>query len=267
MNKVPFQIMSERRTKTSGTALTALTVLFASLVNLGMAAPLFRISLKSTGGSADETVVYYQSGATAGFDSEYDAYKLFGPNPAPHIAQEHNGILIGINGINIVQQTFTIDLLVTTPFTSTFTISASDFNELPEGTTIYVKDRHTGKMTNLMTEHCEFVLQDSTSAPRFVLYIYPEAPQEPTVSKKENELKLINKGNKRFTIRNSSKVSGDFRVELLSFPSRSMVAGGTYSTGSMSEFPMNLQDLPSGLYILVVTQNGGIVLHNKILLQ
>lgn len=132
---------------------------------------MLRLKMNGLTNSQDETVVYYQSGATDGFDSEYDAYKLFGPNPAPHISQEYNSVLMSINGIESVAQTFSISLKTTTHITGTFTISASDFAGLPNGTCVYLNDLVTGATVNILAGPYTFTLSSTTSTSRFVLSI------------------------------------------------------------------------------------------------
>ncbi len=132
---------------------------------------MIRLKMNGLTNAYDETVVYFQAGATTGFDGNYDAYFLSGPNPAPHISQEYNSVLMAINGVAPVSQTFSINILVTTPTSGSFTISAADFEELPAGTCVYLKDLNTGNSTNVLTSSYAFVLQNTTNAPRFVLII------------------------------------------------------------------------------------------------
>lgn len=133
--------------------------------------PMMRIKMNGLVNSLDETVLYYQTGATNGFDSEYDAYKLLGPNNAPYISQEYNSILFSINGINPVAETFSINILATTPTTGNFTITATDFTQLPTGTCVYLHDLISGITVNILTTPYSFVLSNTTTTSRFVLSI------------------------------------------------------------------------------------------------
>lgn len=146
--------------------------LFCFVFNaISQSVPMLRLKMNGLVNSLDETVVYYQDGATDGFDSEYDAYKIVGPNPAPHISQVYNSVLMVINGIEPVVQTFSINITATTPTTGNFTITATDFADLPKGTCVYLNDVLTGNVVNILTSPYAFNLSNTTSNPRFILSI------------------------------------------------------------------------------------------------
>ena len=128
--------------------------------------PMIRLKMNGLVNSLDETVIYYQAGATAGFDASYDSYFLPGPNPAPHISQQCNSVLMAINGIAPVSQTFSMSIKATTHMTGNFTITAVDFEELPAGTCASLIDLATGNTVNILANPYSFLLQDTTSAPR-----------------------------------------------------------------------------------------------------
>lgn len=133
--------------------------------------PMMRLMMSGAPNYLDETVVYYQIGATDGFDTEYDAYKLLGPNSAPHISQEYNSTLLAINGINPVSSTFSINIKTTTNITGSYTITAADFAFLPIGTCVYLNDLVTGSTVNILAGPYVFNLLNSTTSSRFVLTI------------------------------------------------------------------------------------------------
>ena len=133
--------------------------------------PMMRLMMSGAPNYLDETVVYYQIGATDGFDTEYDAYKLLGPNSAPHISQEYNSTLMAINGINPVSPTFSINIKTTTHITGSYTITAADFAFLPAGTCVYLNDLVTGSTVNILAGPYVFNLLSSTTSSRFVLTI------------------------------------------------------------------------------------------------
>lgn len=133
--------------------------------------PMIRIQMATAPNYVDESVIYYQAGATDGFDSDFDAYKFFGPNPAPHISLDYNSLLLCINGISPVNPTFTTNIRATTNVTKNFTISASDFEALPKGTCVFLQDIFTDTTINLLTNSYSFNLSDTTTTSRFTLTI------------------------------------------------------------------------------------------------
>lgn len=132
---------------------------------------LFRLKMQGQPNYLEECVFYYQAGATNGFDSDYDAYKLFGPNPAPHISIDNDSLLMSINGIPPVSQTYSTHILATTHLTGSFTITAADVQGFPSGTCIYLKDIQTNTTVNLLLSAYAFYLSNTTSSSRFILTI------------------------------------------------------------------------------------------------
>lgn len=133
--------------------------------------PLFRIQMRGVPVTNDEVVFYYQVDATDGYDSDYDAYHLFGPNPIPHISIDNDSVLLTINGIPPVVNTYTTLLLVTTPVSGTFTLSANDVQDLPPGTCVILNDLYTSTSVNLLSTPYVFSLSSTTTTSRFLLTI------------------------------------------------------------------------------------------------
>ncbi|MES2761885.1 MAG: PKD domain-containing protein [Bacteroidota bacterium] len=132
---------------------------------------MMRLQMSGLINSLDETVIYYQEGATDDFDNQFDSYKLYGPNPAPHISQEYNSVLMAINGIEPVAQTFSINIRAVTHISGNFTITATDFSEMPKGTCINLTDIITGTTVDILNTPYAFNLSDTTTMSRFILSI------------------------------------------------------------------------------------------------
>ena len=132
---------------------------------------MFRIKMAGLPSYLDECVFYYQAGSTNGFDSDYDAYKITGFNPVPSISIDNDSLLLSINGIPAVVQTYSTMILATTNITGNFTITAADIQGLPAGTCVFLKDLMTNTTTNLLLNNYTFNLSDTTSTSRFMLTI------------------------------------------------------------------------------------------------
>jgi hypothetical protein len=129
--------------------------------------PLVRLTLLNSAGYEDETVLYYQSGATDFFDQDYDAYKLRGQDPkAPTIALEKTNAF-QVNGINPVSGNFSMPLRTLTGYTGTYTITAKNISSFPAGACFNLYDRSTGITTDLKTSDYIFTLADTTTVARF----------------------------------------------------------------------------------------------------
>lgn len=134
-------------------------------------APLLRLHLKNAAGYDDETVLYYENGATDFFDEGYDAFKMRGQDPnAPIIALEKS-VEFQVNGITPINGSFTMPLKTLTGYAGTYTISAKNVNSFPIGTCINLFDRFTNTTTNLKTSDYVFNLADTTTVARFDLNI------------------------------------------------------------------------------------------------
>lgn len=133
--------------------------------------PLMRLTLTDAGGHEDETVLYYQAGATDFFDADYDAYKMRGQDPkAPIIALEKTK-MFQVNGIHPISGNFSMPLKTLTGYNGTYTITANNISSFPAGACINLYDKFTGITTNLKTSDYIFNLTDTTTVARFDLNI------------------------------------------------------------------------------------------------
>ncbi len=174
-----------------------------SPINSISSVPMIRIKMAGAPSYLDETVIYYQTGASSGFDSEFDSYKIQGPNPVPQISQNWNNTLIAINGVPPVSPTFSTYINVTTPISKTFTITAADFDFLPAGTCVYLNDLYTGITTNLLQTPYTFFLHDTTIASRFSILI-THFEQLFTSNLTQPSCQLINGGKIKITGNNNA---------------------------------------------------------------
>jgi hypothetical protein len=241
-------------------------------------APMVRFNLKSPTGYSDETVIYYQAGATDGFDASYDAYKLFGPVANPHISQSRSGILFSINGISPVSGTFSIDLLATTPVSSDFTLSAQDFAELPVNTSVLIKDRYSGNSVNLLVAPYIFSLSDTTTVARFVITIvYNNQAVEATTIQTTvcafqdyqkskmppDKIRLEQKGNRLLVIKAEDLEGRVLTVEVRTFPQDKAVYTLQKEVASSNEIIVDLDSLNHDLYLINVKEGNNLLITKK----
>lgn len=136
------------------------------------AQPMVRLLLDGGGSMKDETVLYFENGANTGFDDLYDASKLRATDPfAPVIGIYDGSLTYQINGVQPVSGSFTTDVLVTTGYAGTHTLSANSFSTLPKGACFTMFDRATNTSFDLRNNNYVFYLSDTTQAPRFKLTI------------------------------------------------------------------------------------------------
>ncbi|AII53413.1 DUF4394 domain-containing protein [Hymenobacter sp. APR13] len=115
-------------------------------------APLVRLDLRSAAGAADEAVVYFEGTATAGFDSQMDAYKLQGGAPLLLASEAASGTLLAVNALpQLTQRDVQVPLRVQAAAGS-YTLRATELLRLPAGTYAYLRDAQTGTLTDLTSQ-------------------------------------------------------------------------------------------------------------------
>ncbi|QNH63679.1 DUF4394 domain-containing protein [Hymenobacter sediminicola] len=135
--------------------------------------PLVRLDLRAASGPADETVVYFDPNATAGFDATMDAYKLLAGS-TPVLASELNATTrLAINALpNLTTADRTIMLHVAASQPGTHTLRAVELQNLPAGTFAYLRDAQTGTVVDLATQpEYSFQLAAGTATGRFTLLL------------------------------------------------------------------------------------------------
>ncbi|WP_400191293.1 LamG-like jellyroll fold domain-containing protein [Hymenobacter sp. B81] len=112
--------------------------------------PLVQLELAGSTGPADQATAYFQAGATPGFDSAYDAYKVAGNNPS-RLAFLAGNVELSINGLPItgLATPVTLPLLVRVAQPGTYTLSANQLLNLPTGVSAFLHDAQTGTSVNL----------------------------------------------------------------------------------------------------------------------
>jgi endo-1,4-beta-xylanase len=110
--------------------------------------PLVQLTLQGAGSSLlDETTVYFEQGATSGFDTAYDAEKLSNPNGL-NLASVTAGVSQAINGLPLLSGPTTVPLTVGVPTTGTYTLQAATLVNL-NGKSVYLLDALTGQQIDL----------------------------------------------------------------------------------------------------------------------
>jgi hypothetical protein len=134
---------------------------------------LLQLSL-SGAGATDQAAVYFQAGATAGFDAAFDAPKLTAGNRVQLALDDAAGSL-AINGLPLLgTATVTVPLAVRVAQAGTYTLRADELLNLPAGATVQLYDALTGTRTPLAPQAAYTFTADATLAgPRFSLIFQP----------------------------------------------------------------------------------------------
>lgn len=153
--------------------LKLLTLICFLLIGLNSSAQfaMLRLQVFGPNNTSDETILYYEPGTTMSFDNDYDIKKPGKSNPQVSIAQVYDNNSFQVNAVSPVKKFMPIPVLVKSPVSGPYKILATDFDGLPYGTCIILKDRHTGNITDLKTGNYIFALSDTTKTPQFDLEI------------------------------------------------------------------------------------------------
>jgi hypothetical protein len=113
--------------------------------------PQVQLALRSANGQADAFYAYAEAGATASFDSKYDAWKLTNSTGLNLASASSSGESLSIDGRPTFTAATTIALAVGVPAAGTYTLAAAELANLPPGLDAYLRDAQTGQITKLST--------------------------------------------------------------------------------------------------------------------
>jgi hypothetical protein len=140
--------------------------------------PLVHPALRGTTGVAsDETFVYFEQGATASLDRQYDAAKLPNTNGL-NLSSLAGTDKLAINGLPALGTTeVVVPILATVPQAGTYLLSAPELNNLPAGTYAFLRDAQAGTLTNLAGQSAiSLSLTAGDNAGRFTLVLSGATP-------------------------------------------------------------------------------------------
>ncbi|MCD4745085.1 MAG: T9SS type A sorting domain-containing protein, partial [Bacteroidales bacterium] len=136
------------------------------------------LRLKATGnGYWDETVIRFFQGATEGFDTEFDAYKLFGLDAAPQLYSINGYLKQSVNALPKVSDGLIIPLGFEVGIAGKYSLSSSELGSFNPNIIIYLEDKGnaTGldKLINLkLNPVYTFSAKPNDDPDRFLLHFY-----------------------------------------------------------------------------------------------
>jgi hypothetical protein len=131
--------------------------------------PLVQLTLATASGPADEATVYFQAGATAGYDAGYDAARL--PTAGGPALAWADAQALAISGRPaLTAADVTLPLSVALPAAGAGTLTATRLLNLPAGTYAYLLDAQTGTATDLARQPSyAFTQTGAIASARFAL--------------------------------------------------------------------------------------------------
>ena len=123
----------------------------------------------SDGEINDETVIWFNEGATADMDYSYDAPKLMAPG-APQAYTMLGEDIMSINTFNNTTETSTVSMGINTPAEGEYTISASNLESIDAAIPVYLEDVLTGDKVNLREMSTYTFSSGEGTSERFVVH-------------------------------------------------------------------------------------------------
>ncbi|MBC8488465.1 MAG: hypothetical protein H8D45_20755 [Bacteroidetes bacterium] len=122
-------------------------------------------------GYSDQTIIIFIPDATAGFDSDYDAYKLPGIYAAPQLYSIIPCCNLAVNALPEITTNLEVQLGFEVGYDTTYTISATCLYTFDPSVTIHMEDTKDNVFINLMTDSVyTFTANPSDDPERFKLY-------------------------------------------------------------------------------------------------
>jgi len=131
---------------------------------------LFRLFVTGNGYN-DETILLFNDDASNGFDSDYDAYKLYGIDEAPQLYSYGGGEKMAMNVQPFEGPIETVNLGFEAGISGMFTITADGQDNFPGNTSILLEDKKLNKIIDLRIDSTyTFNASAGDDPDRFVLY-------------------------------------------------------------------------------------------------
>jgi hypothetical protein len=111
--------------------------------------PLVQLELRAANGAADLLYAYAETGATPGFDTQYDAQKLTNSSGLNLASVATTSEALAIDGRPAFTAATVLTLTVGVPAAGTYTLAAEALNNLPATLDALLTDATTGQTVNL----------------------------------------------------------------------------------------------------------------------
>lgn len=120
---------------------------------------------------SDQTIIIFIDGATEGFDSDYDAYKLAGIPAAPQFYSIISCCNLAVNALPLMVSDVTVQMGFEVGATTTYTISATDLYTFDPSITIHLFDSIDDVLVNLRSDSVySFMASPGDITERFKVY-------------------------------------------------------------------------------------------------
>jgi hypothetical protein len=203
---------------------------------------LLTMKVSAGNGTQDLAFIQFRPEATNGFDTEFDAYKLFGMDDAPQFYSMVSNDILSINSLPEISAQPVIPMGLKVGFSETYVLTASDIESFPTGTQIFLEDLMTSNVQDLSTNPVySFNASAGDPVHRFNIHFSPVGMPE----SKTSTIRIYS-ADKTVYVNIPTEMNGTIIVyNLLG----SEITRQTIQGNSLNKFNLNV---PTGIYLVKV---------------
>ena len=235
--------------------------------------PLVQLELQASSGAADQLSAYAETGATPGFDVQYDAQKLPNPSGLNLASVATTSEALAIDGRPAFTTATVLPLTVGVPAAGTYTLTATALNNLPATLDAVLTDAATGQTVNLRSQPAYSFSVTSTQAAalltgRFTLHFAARTALATTAALTAAEVTLYpNPAHDAFTVLVPAVAAAtSLHADLLNTLGQVVRRQDAPLAATGARFAVDAAGLAPGVYTLRV-QVGAATLAKRVVLQ
>jgi hypothetical protein len=238
--------------------------------------PILELALQApaAGSAADVLYVYQEAGATAAFDSYYDALKvILNGGQQPTLYQQAGPESLSIQGLPVGTQPQALPLGVNAPTAGPFVFTPQRLDNFPATATLYLEDRLTGTWHNLRTGTYTTTLAQGLSTARFILHLNPaqgplatQANAQPFAEMQVFPNPATHQATVQVQVSSQSAALAKPHLDVLnSVGQRVYTAASPATVGGNLRFTVPTEGLAAGVYTVRLTTATGVLTRKLIL--
>jgi serine protease len=215
--------------------------------------PQIHLALTSPAGlTPDQTIIYFEAGATSGADARFDAFKLTNPGASLQLASLAGAEELSINGLPpLTNAALSVPLAVAVPRPGAYTLHIERLSNFAAGTTVWLRDALAGTQRPLTAQDSySFILPATTAPGRFSLEFRPGTATATSAASAAQLSVYPNPAHRSFTL--SLPLGAPQRAEMVLIDAlgRSVRQQQVQLPAAGPSAPIDVRGLPAGVYVL-----------------
>ncbi|GAB3840534.1 T9SS type A sorting domain-containing protein [Hymenobacter jeollabukensis] len=230
--------------------------------------PLLRLEARNAQGQADETVLYFDPQAGAGYQMGYDAYKVqLNGNGRPSLWSNTATDALSINGLPALATAGVVPLGLRVSQNGAHTLVLTSLQHLPAGTQVLLEDRLLNRRQDLALDSVyAFTMHPDSTRQRFFLWFQPRVTStNPAQLQASLSLYPIpTHGLVTLTVAGLKEQQGLVKTEVLNTVGQVVRTLQLPVRQGVITQELNLKELPTGVYSVRLHTTGGTVVRRLV---